>query len=46
MSALSYALINWKDNCAEFLVVNKAMLYYDKTNDQKDLSPIFICVSR
>ena len=46
MSALAYALMNNKNECSNFLVERKAMVYYEKTNDQKDLSPLFICVSR
>ena len=33
MSSLAYALINKKNDCAEFFVNSKAMVYYNKTND-------------
>ena len=44
ISALTYSLINDQPSTAELLVKNQAMVYYDHTNLEKDLSPLFVCV--
>ena len=44
LSALGYSIITDATQTSHYLVQNKAMIYYHKSDLEKDMSPIFLCI--
>jgi hypothetical protein len=44
MSALAYAIVTSQHEVTSYLIQEKAIIYYDHNNMEKDMSPLFLCI--